>query len=195
MVEKTPDIKKEDKDSEKSSKKLGFSSSRLELKKTIGGGTVRQSFSHGRTKSVSVEVKKVRTYKAYDTSIRDATNKSDNKDMQLSDLEKEARLKAINNSIKMKEIDEKEKKEELIDKPENIPSLVSKIVEYVIDNNLDGVDVDLEWQYVTSGYSNFVINLNTELDKHSKIISAALPGTTKYTNITADALQLSLIHI
>ena len=119
MVEKTPDIKKEDKDSEKSSKKLGFSSSILELKKTIGGGTVRQSFSHGRTKSVSVEVKKVRTYKAYDTSKRDATNKSDNKDMQLSDLEKEARLKAINNSIKMKEIDEKEKKEELIDKPEN----------------------------------------------------------------------------
>ena len=119
MVEKTPDIKKEDKDSEKSSKKLGFSSSRLELKKTIGGGTVRQSFSHGRTKSVSVEVKKVRTYKAYDTSKRDATNKSDNKDMQLSDLEKEARLKAINNSIKMKEIDEKEKKEELIDKPQN----------------------------------------------------------------------------
>ena len=119
MVEKTPDIKKEDKDSEKSSKKLGFSSSRLELKKTIGGGTVRQSFSHGRTKSVSVEVKKVRTYKAYDTSKRDAKNKSDNKDMQLSDLEKEARLKAINNSIKMKEIDEKEKKEELIDKPQN----------------------------------------------------------------------------
>ena len=76
MVEKTPDIKKEDKDSEKSSKKLGFSSSRLELKKTIGGGTVRQSFSHGRTKSVSVEVKKVRTYKAYDTSKRDSTNKS-----------------------------------------------------------------------------------------------------------------------
>ena len=108
MVEKTPDIKKEDKDSEKSSKKLGFSSSRLELKKTIGGGTVRQSFSHGRTKSVSVEVKKVRTYKAYDTSKRDDTKKSDNKDMQLSDLEKEARLKAINNSIKMKEIDEKE---------------------------------------------------------------------------------------
>tara|TARA_X000000368_G_C23036246_1_gene714713 strand:+ start:1094 stop:2107 length:1014 start_codon:yes stop_codon:yes gene_type:complete len=84
----------------------------------------------------------------------------------------------------------------LIDKPENIPSLVSKIVEYVIDNNLDGVDVDLEWQYVTSGYSNFVINLNTELDKHSKIISAALPGTTKYTNITADALQVfDYIHI
>ena len=66
MVEKTPDIKKEEEKKSKSSKKLGFSSTRLELKKTIGGGTIRQSFSHGRTKSVSVEVKKVRSYKAFD---------------------------------------------------------------------------------------------------------------------------------
>ena len=84
----------------------------------------------------------------------------------------------------------------LIDNPQNIPTIVAKIVEYVLNNNLDGVDVDLEWQYVTSGYSNFVINLNTELDKHSKIITAALPGTTKYTNITANALQVfDFIHI
>jgi GH18 family chitinase len=84
----------------------------------------------------------------------------------------------------------------LIDNPQNIPTIVSKIVEYVLNNNLDGVDVDLEWQYVTSGYSNFVINLNTELDKHSKIITAALPGTTKYSNITANALQVfDFIHL
>ena len=84
----------------------------------------------------------------------------------------------------------------LIDNPQNIPTIVSKIVEYVLNNNLDGVDVDLEWQYVTSGYSNFVINLNTELDKHSKIITAALPGTTKYSNITNNALQVfDFIHI
>jgi len=84
----------------------------------------------------------------------------------------------------------------LIDNPQNIPTIVTKIVEYVLNNNLDGVDVDLEWQYVTSGYSNFVINLNTELDKYSKIITAALPGTTKYTNITNNALQVfDFIHI
>ena len=84
----------------------------------------------------------------------------------------------------------------LIDNPQNTPTIVTKIVEYVLNNNLDGVDVDLEWQYVTSGYSNFVINLNTELDKHSKIITAALPGTTKYTNITNNALQVfDYIHI
>ena len=66
MVDKKPDIKKEEeKEALKTSRTLGFSSPRLELKKTIGiRGTVRQSFSHGRNKSVSVEVKKVRTYKA-----------------------------------------------------------------------------------------------------------------------------------
>ncbi len=35
--------------------------SRLELKKTVETGMVRQSFSHGRSKSVAVEVKKTRT--------------------------------------------------------------------------------------------------------------------------------------
>ena len=45
-------------------KKLGLSGkTKLELSKTVRGGTVRQSFSHGRVKSVEVEVKKVRTFK------------------------------------------------------------------------------------------------------------------------------------
>ena len=35
---------------------------RLELKKTVETGQVRQSFSHGRSKSVMVEVKKKRTF-------------------------------------------------------------------------------------------------------------------------------------
>ena len=37
---------------------------RLELKKTVNAGQVRQSFSHGRTKSVSVEVRRKRTFTA-----------------------------------------------------------------------------------------------------------------------------------
>ena len=101
MVDKKPDIKKEEEKTTNASQTLGFSSPRLELKKTIGGGTVRQSFSHGRTKSVSVEVKKVRTYKAFDSQQIDRPVIG--KDMGLSNLEKEARLKALNNSIKMKE--------------------------------------------------------------------------------------------
>ena len=67
MVDKKPDIKKEEEKSANNSQTLGFSSPRLELKKTIGGGTVRQSFSHGRTKSVSVEVKKLELIKLLQT--------------------------------------------------------------------------------------------------------------------------------
>ena len=103
MVDKKPDIKKEEEKSANNSQTLGFSSPRLELKKTLEGGTVRQSFSHGRTKSVSVEVKKVRTYKAFTEKKDGGTSFLDSKDMSLSDLEKEARLNALNNSIKMKE--------------------------------------------------------------------------------------------
>src|SRR5215813_3048219 len=35
---------------------------RLELKKTVDAGQVRQSFPHGRTKAVSVEIKRKRTF-------------------------------------------------------------------------------------------------------------------------------------
>ena len=34
---------------------------KLQLKKTFNAGQIKQSFSHGRTRSVSVEVKKKRT--------------------------------------------------------------------------------------------------------------------------------------
>ncbi len=44
-------------------KKLSLSRpAKLELKKTVGGGQVRQNFSHGRSKVVAVEVRKKRTF-------------------------------------------------------------------------------------------------------------------------------------
>ncbi len=49
------DINEQDKD------KLAGRPKRLELKKTVETGQVRQSFSHGRTKAVTVEVRKKRT--------------------------------------------------------------------------------------------------------------------------------------
>ncbi len=48
---------------EKPKKKLSLSRpGKLELKKTVEGGQVRQSFSHGRSKVVTVEVRKKRTF-------------------------------------------------------------------------------------------------------------------------------------
>ena len=51
----------EPKDKKKSLSLTG--GSRLELKKTVSSGQVRQSFSHGRSKAVTVEVRKKRSIK------------------------------------------------------------------------------------------------------------------------------------
>ena len=49
-------------------KRLGLSSpGKLELKKTVESGQVRQNFSHGRSKMVQVEVRKKRTYTQNDS--------------------------------------------------------------------------------------------------------------------------------
>ena len=76
-----------------------------------------------------------------------------------------------------------------IDIKDNRPIIINEIVSFVVDNSLDGVDVDLEWQYVTSGYSDFVIELKSALSTKGKSMTAALPGTTKFDNITQEALQ------
>ena len=65
---------KDNTDSKK--KKLTLSRpGKLELNKTVDAGQVRQSFSHGRTKAVAVEVRRKRTFKQADdgamTEIRD----------------------------------------------------------------------------------------------------------------------------
>ncbi|MBT7525963.1 MAG: translation initiation factor IF-2, partial [Rhodospirillales bacterium] len=61
MTETTKD-KKTDKEADKK-KPLSISRpGKLELKKTVEQGQIKQSFSHGRTKAVTVEVRKKRTY-------------------------------------------------------------------------------------------------------------------------------------
>ena len=51
------------KETEKGSKKLGLSRpGKLELNKTMDAGSVKQNFSHGRSKMVAVEKKRKRTY-------------------------------------------------------------------------------------------------------------------------------------
>ena len=73
--------------------------------------------------------------------------------------------------------------------PNERKTLIDKIVSFVLEHNLDGVDVDLEWSRVTSGYSDFVIELKSALSTKGKSMTAALPGTTKFDNITEEALQ------
>lgn len=76
-----------------------------------------------------------------------------------------------------------------IDDTTNIPILVDKIVDFVLYHDLNGVDVDLEWDHVTMGYSNFVVSLDSALEQNSLLFTAALPNNTRYSNITNEALN------
>ena len=69
------------------------------------------------------------------------------------------------------------------------PVLVDKIVQFTKENNLDGVDVDLEWSHVTTGYSEFVLELKEKLSSNSLGMTAAFPSETKYSLITTEALN------
>ncbi|WP_394773138.1 glycosyl hydrolase family 18 protein [Flavobacterium sp.] len=77
----------------------------------------------------------------------------------------------------------------LIDKPENRPTFTQNIINFVELHHLDGVDVDLEWNAVTSGYSGFVIELKKILTEHKKLLTAALPNNSRFANINAEALN------
>lgn len=77
----------------------------------------------------------------------------------------------------------------LIDKPENRPALIQNIMNFVKLHNLDGVDVDLEWDAVTSGYSSFVVELRKSLTDEKKLLTAALPNNTRFENINSAALS------
>jgi len=73
--------------------------------------------------------------------------------------------------------------------PENISDFAHTLVEYVKLHDLDGIDVDLEWGMVTENYSPFVLVLADTLRSHGKQITAALPGTYRYTDLSQDALD------
>ncbi|MCC6458836.1 MAG: T9SS type A sorting domain-containing protein [Saprospiraceae bacterium] len=70
----------------------------------------------------------------------------------------------------------------------NRPAFIQKIVQYALNHQLDGVDVDLEWQYVNDQYSPFVLELKTALVAQDLLLTAALPGGYRYPQISAAAL-------
>jgi len=72
--------------------------------------------------------------------------------------------------------------------PTRRATFIAKIIKYVNDNRFDGVDMDLEWQYVKAWYSPFVIDLKAALQPLGLPLTAALPGMTRYTQISNEAL-------
>ncbi len=68
-------------------------------------------------------------------------------------------------------------------------AFISKIMDYVKQNELDGIDLDLEWRYVDENYNSFVLELRDSLNVYHKLLSAAMPGKFRYVNMNNEALQ------
>jgi translation initiation factor IF-2 len=73
-------------------KPLSLNRPKLELEKTVGSGQVRQSFSHGRSKTVQVEVKRKRTFRPGESA---AGRRGGGPSGGLTQVERDRRLKVL----------------------------------------------------------------------------------------------------
>lgn len=76
--------------------------------------------------------------------------------------------------------------------PENRPTLIKGILNYVDENELDGVDVDIEGNllpYIGETYNPFVLELRNALHAKGKGITAALGATHFHEAVHQEALE------
>jgi len=76
--------------------------------------------------------------------------------------------------------------------PRNRSAFIRKIVKYVEENNLDGVDVDIEgnlFPYIGYTYGPFVIELKKALHAKGKGMSCALGAVDLHEVVTQEALE------
>jgi hypothetical protein len=76
--------------------------------------------------------------------------------------------------------------------PENRSSFIQKIVNYVLTNNLDGIDIDFENDFLLIPYFNeFALELTTALHLIGKEVTAAVTKSTgnRFNNQTLNALD------
>lgn len=74
----------------------------------------------------------------------------------------------------------------------NRSPFIRNILDYVEKNNLDGVDVDIEWNlfpYVGATYNDFVIELHDALHAKGKGITAALGANNLPETVSQEALE------
>src|SRR6185369_13392007 len=107
---------------------------RLELKKTVDAGMVKQSFSHGRSKQVSVEVKKKRTFtrgeKTGEMTEAESAAESRFQPLHGGDLGREAHhgLSDAEKLARMRALEEAKARQEL-HSPAEIKALEARVAE------------------------------------------------------------------
>lgn len=76
--------------------------------------------------------------------------------------------------------------------PENMPNFVKNLLDYVDENNLDGIDVDIEGNllpYVGDTYTPFVLELRDALHAKGKGITCALGAVGFHEAVTQESLE------
>ncbi|MEC5167186.1 chitinase [Flavobacterium sp. PL11] len=77
----------------------------------------------------------------------------------------------------------------LIDNSQNRPLIINSLIKFIKQHQLDGVDVDLEWDAVTAGYSDFILELHKQTKPLNLLLTSALPNLTRFNYITDQALN------
>lgn len=73
--------------------------------------------------------------------------------------------------------------------PQNRSAFIHKLVSFTLAHNLQGIDVDLEWGDVTDHYSGFVLELKDTMEVYGLTMTAALPGSYRYPQVSDEALE------
>lgn len=73
--------------------------------------------------------------------------------------------------------------------------LIQDLNNLAVDNNLDGIDVDLEGALIDSNYENFVIDLAAALRQHGKMITAAIATVYKHQFTDKALAQFDFVNI
>lgn len=74
-------------------------------------------------------------------------------------------------------------------KPVNMPNLVNNMADFVQLYNLDGIDVDLEGDFINQNYEAFIVALHAKLNPKNKLLTAAV-ATWNGNDISDKALAL-----
>ncbi|MCE7058778.1 glycosyl hydrolase family 18 protein [Dyadobacter sp. CY343] len=73
--------------------------------------------------------------------------------------------------------------------------LINDLVNLAVDNNLDGIDVDLEGVLIDANYESFVIELATALRQKNKLITAAIATVYKSPFTDKALAQFDFVNI
>lgn len=77
-------------------------------------------------------------------------------------------------------------------KPSNRSDFVANIIKFVEENNMDGVDVDIEWNLlpdIGNLYTPFVVELKEALHAKGKTITTALHSVNIHPDVTQESLE------